>query len=207
VGHSPFQGARVGRTIRKVRLRQNNGVKFMGSGRNQRGVSLVEACIVVAISAIMVSAVAPGFGRFIDKQRLEGAASQLATDIQMARSESVMRNVGLRLSPQTQPFGTCYVVHTGGAADCRCNADGSSACTGDSVAIKTVVLAPADHVSLQSNVASILFDPLHGTSTPTGTLKLVAQSGLVMQHVVNVMGRVRTCTPSGPTAVSGHAEC
>ena len=61
--------------------------------------------------------------------------------------------------------------------------------------IKTVVLAAADRVSVGANVASIAFDPLHGTSTPTGTLRLVDAGGRAVHHVVNVMGRVRSCTP------------
>ena len=40
-----------------------------------------------------------------------------------------------------------------------------------------------------------LFDPLHGTSTPTGTLRLVDAGGRAVHHVVNVMGRVRSCSP------------
>jgi type IV fimbrial biogenesis protein FimT len=61
---------------------------------------------------------------------------------------------------------------------------------------------------VQGNVASILFDPLHGTSTPTGTLKIVGDSGRAVHHVVNIMGRVRTCSPVGAApAVPGFRVC
>ena len=57
---------------------------------------------------------------------------------------------------------------------------------------------------MRANVASIAFDPLHGTSTPTGTLRLVDGRGRAVHHVVNVMGRVRSCTPAG---VPGWRAC
>jgi type IV fimbrial biogenesis protein FimT len=61
---------------------------------------------------------------------------------------------------------------------------------------------------VQANVASILFDPLHGTSTPTGTLRVVADSGRAVHHVVNIMGRVRTCSPAGAApVVAGYRVC
>jgi type IV fimbrial biogenesis protein FimT len=45
---------------------------------------------------------------------------------------------------------------------------------------------------------------MHGTSTPTGTLRLVGGRGRAVHHVVNVMGRVRSCTPAG---VPGWRAC
>ena len=70
--------------------------------------------------------------------------------------------------------------------------------------VKGVVLANNERVSVAGNVASIVFDPLHGTSTPTGTLRLVDDAGRAVHHVVNVMGRVRSCTPAG---VPGWRAC
>jgi type IV fimbrial biogenesis protein FimT len=154
-----------------------------------------------------VSAV-PGFQGLIDKQRLDGVAAQLVTDIQFARAEAVLRNTGVRLSLQTQAWGSCYVIHSGNANQCSCPEAGAALCADGAQQIKTVQLPAAERIAVQGNVSSILFDPLHGTSTPTGTLKLVAANGQAVHHVVNVMGRVRTCSPQGPApAVSGYAVC
>jgi type IV fimbrial biogenesis protein FimT len=54
-------------------------------------------------------------------------------------------------------------------------------------------------------VASMRFDPLHGTSTPTGTLRVVGANERAIHHVVNIMGRVRSCSPQA--AVRGYAAC
>lgn len=170
-----------------------------------RGVTLVEMAIVVTVGAILASTAAPGMRSLLDTRRLEGAAAQLATDVHYSRSEAVARNQPVRLSFQATAGGSCYVVHTGLAAQCVCGPVGAAVCSGDAVHIKTVQLAQDDRVTLQANAASLLFDPLHGTSTPTGTLRLTGVDGRAVHHVVNVMGRVRSCSPSG--AMPGYRAC
>ena len=178
---------------------------FPRSTRRQHGVTLVEACTVVAVLAVLVSAAAPNLQGLIDSRRLDGAATQLATDIQFVRTEAVARNLPVRLSFHAIADGSCYVLHTGNADLCDCQAPGPATCTGNARQIKTVVLTAADRVNLQTNTASVLFDPLHGTSTPTGTLRLVGQQGRALHHVINVMGRVRSCSPQG--AMPGYRAC
>ena len=173
--------------------------------KRQHGVTLVEACTVVAIVAILASTAAPNLQGLIDSRRLDGAATQLATDIQFVRTEAVARNLPVRLSFFANTEGSCYVVHTGNADQCSCAAPGPATCTGDARQIKTVALTAADRVSLQTNVTSVLFDPLHGTSTPTGTLRVIGQQGRAVHHVVNVMGRVRSCSPLA--TVPGYRAC
>ena len=180
----------------------------MTTRQRLRGVTLVEASVVVAITAITVSTAAPSFHGFIEKQRLDGVAAQLAADIQFARAEAVQRNTALRLSVKSAGWGGCYVIHTGAAAECSCSESGAAHCSGDAAELKTVQLPAYDGIALQGNVSSILFDPLHGTSTPSGVLKVVAASGRAVHHVVNVMGRVRSCSPEGAVpAVPGYRVC
>ena len=180
--------------------------KHLGNGgqRRNRGFSLIEAAVVVAVTAIVAAAAVPSLVSFIDGRRLDAAATALAADVQFVRTEAVARNVALRLSFHDAPGGTCWVVHTGLAAQCTCGVAPPAACSGGALEIKTVVLDAADRVRVRANVASIAFDPLHGTSTPTGTLRLVDTTGRTVHHVVNVMGRVRSCTPTG---VPGWRAC
>ena len=172
---------------------------------HQRGVTLVEACAVIAIAAILAAAAAPNMQGLIDGRRLEGAATELATDIQFARSEAVARNQPVRMSFHAGPDGSCYVIHTGAADLCNCDAPGSAVCSASAHQIKTTTLATTDRVALQANVGSVLFDPLHGTSTPTGTLRVIGRQGRAIHHVINVMGRVRSCSPLG--AMPGYRAC
>jgi type IV fimbrial biogenesis protein FimT len=171
----------------------------------QRGITLIEAAIVLAVTVIVAGSAAPSLQRLIDGRRLEGAATQLATDIQLIRTEAVARNEALRLSFHPAAGGSCYVIHTGAANECSCAASGPAQCSGGAREIKTVTVAAADHVVLQANVGSLLFDPLHGTSSPTGTLRLIGSSDRAIHHVVNIMGRVRSCSPQA--AVPGYRAC
>ncbi|CAN5670365.1 N/A [soil metagenome] len=173
--------------------------------RHQRGFTLVEAAVVVAITGIIASTAAPALQGFIETRRLEGAATQLATDIQFVRTEAVARNTPVRMSFRAIDAGSCYVIHTGAVDACECAATGPAVCAGDARQIKTVFLPAAGHVLVQSNVRSVLFDPLHGTSTPTGTLRMTDAHNHIVQHVINVMGRVRSCSPGAE--VSGYRAC
>jgi type IV fimbrial biogenesis protein FimT len=171
----------------------------------QRGLSLLELAIVLAITAIVAASAAPSLVALIDARRLEGAATRLAADIQFVRSEAIARQRSLRFSVLEGADASCWIVHTGAAADCRCGADAGAVCGASARAIKAVVLPASERVSVAGNVASIVFDPLHGTSTPTGTLRLTGARGAAVHHVVNVVGRVRSCSPAG--TVAGYSPC
>ena len=171
---------------------------------SERGVTLIEAAVAMTIVAIAVSTAAPGFMGLVARKRLEGVAAQLATDLQYVRTEAVARNEPVRLSFHADPAGSCYVIHTGAKAQCNCNGPAPAACIGDAEQIKTVWLPASHQVAVQASAGSILFDPLHGTSTPTGTARVTGTHG-TLHHVVNVMGRVRTCSPYG--LLPGYRPC
>ena len=174
------------------------------TSHRQHGVSLLEVAIVVAILAIVGATAVPSFTALVDARRLDGAATRLAADVQFVRSEAIARHQALRLSIRAGADATCWIVHTGGAAACSCAAAGA-VCGGGALAIKSVVLPNAERVGVAANVASIVFDPLHGTSTPTGTLRLSDARGRSVRQVVNVLGRVRSCSPDG--GVPGYPPC
>lgn len=170
--------------------------------RRQQGLTLIESCIAVAIAAVVLGTAAPSFKQASERRHLEGIAAQLRTDIAHARSLAVARNENVRIG-----FGSaaCYVLHTGAAGACTCNADGSASCRGEATALHQVAIDPGARVGLSSNSPSMLFDAGRGTVTPTGTIKLVSRSGSAIHAVVNIMGRVRNCSPA--PALPGYATC
>lgn len=172
--------------------------------RVQRGLTLVEALVALAIGAIVLSAAVPGMRASLERRRLDGIAAQLAVDLRYARSEAVARDRTVRFSFSSPAGGGCYLVHTGTAAGCSCSG-GRPACGGGALLLRGVATDAAGGVALRSNVASIAFDPLHGTATPTATVRAAASSGDAVQHVVNILGRVRSCSPGG--AVAGWPAC
>lgn len=172
----------------------------------QRGLSFVEAAATLAILAIAASIALPGFGDLLQRRHTEGVASELASDLQYLRSEAVARNRPLRASFATLPDGgSCYVLHSGPAGDCRCQPVGPTRCGPGSQALKSVVLPPGGRSSILANVPSILYDPRHGSSSPAATIRVVGNDGRAIHHVVNIMGRVRSCSPAG--AINGYREC
>jgi len=166
--------------------------------------TLVEMLMVLAIVAVMLGAAGPHFGKATERRHVEGTAAQLATDIKLTRSLAVAQNRGLRMVFQATPGGSCYVVHDGAAPDCHCTTAGPAVCVNGATAQRSVFFAAGGPVQLQANVGAILFHPVHGTSTPTGTLRVVARSGATVHQVVNIMGRTRACSPNG---FPGYPAC
>ena len=174
--------------------------------RRQRGATLIEAATAAAIVAVLTGLAAPTFEQARERRHLEGVAAQLETDLQLTRAAAVARNTGLRVSFEAPADGSsCYVVHSGAVGDCSCGADGLAVCRGDAEALRTVVLAASGPVRLVSNSRSILFDPVKGTTTPTATLRVQGRSGSSIHQIVNVMGRIRSCSPA--PALHGYRAC
>jgi len=171
---------------------------------SQHGVTLIEAAVAMAIAAIAISTTAPSLQGLVARKRLEGVATQLATDLQYLRTETVSRNEPVRISFHADPGGSCYVIHTGAKSQCSCIGPAPATCSGNAEQIKTVYLPAAGQIAVQATAGSILFEPVHGTSTPAGTARVVGTQGAI-HHVVNVMGRVRSCSPE--PALPGYRNC
>jgi type IV fimbrial biogenesis protein FimT len=174
--------------------------------RRQRGTTLVEAATVTAIVALFAGLTVPGFGPTIERRHVEGAAAQLETDLQLARVTAVARNTGVRMRFQALADGsTCYVMHSGAAGACACGADGQPVCQPGAEPLRVVHFAPDAPARVVANSGSLLFDPARGTVTPTTTAKVQGRGGATIHLVVNVMGRVRSCSPA--PAMPGQKAC
>jgi type IV fimbrial biogenesis protein FimT len=175
----------------------------MESRPRQHGLTLVETTVALSVIVAAAAAAAPGVSHLIEARRLAGFANQLASDLQLARHEAIVRNQAVRFS--VHAVAGCYVVHTGSAAQCSCEADGAALCSGGTAQIRTVRWNLADHLAMQANTGSILFDPQHGTASPAATLRVTGTDGRAIHHVVNLMGRVRSCAGLG--SVPGYRAC
>lgn len=170
-----------------------------------RGFTLIEIAVVLALSALTLSIAVPGSSAIHERQRLRGAAAELASDLQWMRSQALARNESMRLSLYQVDGGSCTVVHTGNRNDCRCESQGVAICEGSAQALKTSHWQTREKISVQSNIASMAFDPAQGTVTPTGSIRVVDSRGGGITHVVNILGRIRSCSPSA--AISGFQAC
>ena len=171
----------------------------------QRGVTLVEAAMVLGIVAVLAGTAAPSFGSLRATRTLDSAAAQLRTDIHLARSSAVAMGQTVRLRVQPAVQGGCYVVHTGAPGSCSCTPAGDASCSADAQLLRAAAFGTGQGLALQANVGSLAFEPHQGTVTPTGTLSLTSPRGDQLRVVVNIMGRARTCKAAG--TLTGHPAC
>ncbi len=177
----------------------------MNQPRRQKGVTLVEACVCTAITAVLAGVSAGSFSSMREHRQVESAASQFETDMQHARSLAVMHNASVRVSFRHGEAGSCYVVHSGRADDCECDAAGNTLCRGSAHSFRGAGFAAGHAPVLRSTSPSILIDSTRGTVTPTTTVKVSGKSGATLHQVVSLMGRVRTCSPE--RSLPGHPAC
>lgn len=82
---------------------------------NSAGFTLIEALVVVAISAILASIAVPSFQSFILGQRVKAATSDLYSALIMARSEAMKRNTTATVTQATGGWVNGWTVASGGA--------------------------------------------------------------------------------------------
>lgn len=172
--------------------------------RRQAGLTLTEMLIVLTTSLVALATAVPDFKQARERRHVEGAAAQLETDIAFGRGLAVAQNRNLRLEIGSNEHGSCYTVHSGPAGACRCAPQGA-VCDAGVELHRVVRFAAGDGVSVSANVRSMVFEPIKGTVTPTGTLRVQGAGGQTIHQIVNIMGRVRSCSPGA--AVPGLRAC
>lgn len=170
----------------------------------ERGLTVVELMVAVAVVAILVALAAPSFTSFTAKRRIEGFMNEFVTDLQYARSEAVQRNANVRLT-----LGTgCYVIHLASATSASCTQSSKSIIPA-AAELKTVQLPSNSTLQLAGGdgLVYIEFDFVRGSAAFNGTDaltgKVAATSTLgswQLTAAVQPVGRVRLCSPNGSLA-------
>lgn len=170
-----------------------------------KGLTLVELLCSVSIAATAVGASIGSARELLLNQRLKTVTSELQSELQLAKSTALFKGQTTRLALQTSPDGHCVLIHTGPKDACQCGTSGNAVCIGDAQPIHLQRHQSATGVRLASGNMSLAFSAEHGTVTPTATIKLVDSTGRTLHQVVNVMGRIRTCSPKA--GVAGYKAC
>ncbi len=183
-----------------VRCKRN--VRF----RALRGMTLVELMIVIGLLGVLATLAAPSFSEFRLREQVKGAANNLYTDLQFARSESVQRNRAVSVSV-TSGSSWCYGIHEGNT-QCDCETAGSCS-------IKTVSSSDFNNVQIDEaafgSQAWYVIDPRRGQiiddtgAAASGTVTFTAGGGKDLRAAVNAVGRVSLCAPSGK--IGGYPTC
>jgi type IV fimbrial biogenesis protein FimT len=172
---------------------------------SQRGITLIETTITLLVAMVALGSAVPSLKEARLKRHLDGAAAQLATDLRHARGLAVAQRQNVRFSLQQPGSGSCYVVHTGPAGACSCDEQGASVCQPGAQALLSAGFPASGPVRLSASAHNLTIESDRGTFTPTTTLRAHTSDGRSVHQVVNLMGRVRACSPDG--AASGYPAC
>jgi len=167
------------------------------SKRRNRGLSLIELATGLCISAVLLSQAVPALERMKQRQRLNLLAQTLLTDLKHARSEAVLGPDRIHIHFGQQAQGACYIVYSGPANQCQCDADGAPICAGAARLIKSHWLPSQLNITLKTRSPLLSFSAHQGAVAPAATLELSTQHGDSIQQKINIAGRVRSCSPNG----------
>lgn len=164
----------------------------------QQGLTLLELCITGSIVSVLTCLAVPSFQNGIRIRQLESVANELWHDLQYVRATAISLNQNIQF--QIQPHSTsinCYVIHTGRAGDCTCAANPvRTECISGSKALKTVAL-PINRILLTSTRTKMSWSSDRGTVSPASTIRISNSDGYSIDHVINIHGRIRTCSSDG----------
>ncbi len=165
----------------------------------QRGCTLLESLCGLVIMLVLLGGAWPMLKDLVARQALLAQAAELETDLVLARTQSQVQKDNLRFSVH-QPVsgGSCYIVYNGPSGACRCEGNGRSSCEAGAQVLRLAEPSRRAGISLAALARPLTFDAMMGTVTPTATLRLTDRDGRTVHQVINLTGRVRTCTPDQP---------
>ena len=148
-----------------------------------QGFTLIELLVALTVAGVLLTIAVPSFTDQLARRKLEGAATELSTDLQFTRSQAVAKNSTATLA--TNAAGNQYTV------------------TAASTTFKTVTLD--SQLSITPST-TITYDQLRAMATASGAMTVASTKTTgQLQVVVSPMGRVSMCSPSG--SLKGYTAC
>ncbi len=79
----------------------------------QRGFTLMELMVVLAVAAVIMGLAVPNFSLYIRNSRLTGAANDLLTSVTLARSEAIKRQIPVAVCATDDPDAATPACNNG----------------------------------------------------------------------------------------------
>lgn len=178
----------------------------MDINSHQKGFSLVEGLIVIAILGIIVSLAVSNWGQMMASKRARASMETLYDTLKIARSESIKQRTSITVSFRNYA-GTlpswCYALSDGGDCDCRI----SNACTINGVqAIQTDTTSPSTllvtNLTGPTGAKYISFDNIRGTASNSGSVQFTDNTATGVVNI-NAMGFLNNCS----NTITGYPSC
>ncbi len=183
------------------------------SSMTQRGVSLIEVLIAVAIVGILLGLAAPSAMSWIQNLQVRNAADAVLNGIKTARIEALRRNTSVAFE-LTDPASTAWHVCLFDTVNATCQAGqpdiaaraASEGSANARVGIETDLTDPAVGLSAGSNVPSLVaFDPLGriSASSPLNIARVDVRNPTMtpseerrLSVIVSAAGQAYMCDPA-----------
>lgn len=185
----------------------------------QKGVTLIELAVTIAVLAILVTLAAPSFSEFRERQALRGVADNIVATIGLAKEQAVKSDRWVRvdfkpLGANGVCIGAVTVATSSAATGCDC-ATAAAACTvalfpDSAEGLRQVQLSP-DSIKFGAAGSGFVIDPKTATMADLGDaggLRLLTERGYQAAVQVNALARPTVCTPDGAEkSLPGVAAC
>ncbi|TLU61451.1 prepilin-type N-terminal cleavage/methylation domain-containing protein [Thalassotalea litorea] len=179
-----------------------------------RGITFIELMITLAIMSILALVAAPSFVRSIENRHLTSAAEALYSQLQLARSESLLRSDDVVFSVSgmgstSWAFGinqetACDPTVTDNTSASACvlqidDGDGAFVAANDNV-LHQFSASDFDNITMQASTVSgtagnsITFDPARGTTDGARLYTLTNKSGVNVSVSLSLIGNVKLCS-------------
>jgi type IV fimbrial biogenesis protein FimT len=159
----------------------------------QRGLTLLELVIAIALVAVLASLAIPSMGARLDRQRAVAAAETLAADFNEARFEAARQGRPVHLLVQP---GSAWCWSVAAHPGCPC---------GQAQACELRAATPLQQAGIASvEGASLRISP-QGTLDQAGAVTLQSRRGLRLRVELQQLGRARICSVGG--SVPGYTAC
>lgn len=182
------------------------------------GHSLIEAMVVVAVIAIVLSIAVPSYAAMTARARLRSAADHLRSDLGEARTQALQRGQPVYLSFTRSSDGTtwCWGMSLQSGCDCTQQDESSSRyCYLDLDATRSPMRRlsrvvdgtryPQVRLDALPFGGSLRLSPVR-PETLAGNASFSA-GGLSLRLVASRSGRLRLCSPKGAQYLAGMPTC